>query len=249
MDEAGTLVAMASHDRARWRRSIIVAGVAPVLAALLLAACTPVAGPEGSSSTTAPAATATSSTVTPGGSNAGTAEIRGQLAALTIVDGPKPGQPYRRTDWPTWLDPDGDGCDARQQALIAQSTSPAQVGTNCKVMSGHWVSPYDGVETTAPGDLDADHLVPLENVHESGGWQWDAAMRRAYANDPEVLIMVTKHANRSKGAKSPADYRPPLESYWCTYASRWVGLKTTWRLSATTRERDTLGQMLDTCAA
>jgi len=240
---------MTPDDRARWPRSIFVTVIVSIMAALLLAACTPVAGPESASNTTTPEASAPSSTVAPGANNAATADARAQLGALTIVDSPNPSQPYRRADWPTWLDPDGDGCDAREQALIAQSTTPAEVGSNCKVLSGHWVSPYDGVETTAPADLDADHLVPLENVHESGGWQWDAAMRRAYANDPDVLIMVSRHANRSKGAKSPADYRPPLESYWCTYAARWVGLKTTWHLSATTRERDALGQMLDTCAA
>ena len=172
---------------------------------------------------------------------------RPDLAQLVIDDGPHPDRPYRRSEWPTWTDPDGDGCDAREQALIAQATGPVDRGLGCTVVSGHWVSPYDGVETTWPGDLDADHLVPLANVHQSGGWQWDAATRTAYANDPDVLVMVTAHANRSKGDKTPVDYRPPLESYWCTYATRWLGLKVKWHLTATRSERDALGQMLDTC--
>ena len=170
------------------------------------------------------------------------------LAALTIDDQPAPRTPYRREEWPTWVDIDGDGCDARSQALIAQSLTPAQVvEPGCKVVAGDWRSPYDGVETRDPSDLDADHMVPLENVHQSGGWQWDAATRRAYANDQGVLVMVTAHANRSKGSSTPAEWRPALESDWCAYATQWVRLKVQWRLTATTRERDALGQMLDTC--
>ena len=170
------------------------------------------------------------------------------LAGLQIDDDPTPAEPYRRDLYPTWEDIDHDGCDAREQALVAQSTTPAQVAfPGCEVVAGDWVSPYDGFETTSPGELDADHLVPLENVHESGGWRWDAASRRAYANDQAVLVMVSAKSNRSKGAGTPADWRPPLHSYWCTYATRWVQLKEHWQLTATTRERDALGQMLDTC--
>jgi hypothetical protein len=175
---------------------------------------------------------------------------RAAVARLEIDDQPHPGSPYRRDDWPTWVDIDHDGCDARSQALIGQSTTRAQVSfPGCEIVAGDWTSPYDGVETSDPGELDADHLVPLENVHESGGWRWDAGRRRAYANDQAVLVMVTAHANRSKGSRGPDEWRPALESYWCTYATRWVALKVQWQLTATTTERDALGQMLDRCAA
>ena len=109
------------------------------------------------------------------------------------------------------------------------------------------MSPYDGVGTDSPSDLDADHLVPLENAWESGAWRWDAASRRAYANDQAVLVMVTAHANRSKGSRTPDEWRPALESFWCTYATRWVAIKEQWELTVSTSERDALGQMLDTC--
>jgi len=232
-------------DRGPGPRTVVAGAIAVVLWALA-ASCAGSAAVPGRGSAPGSVPGPSSSSAPIGDIPAG--DARARLAALVIDDHPAPEGEYRRSDWPTWLDIDGDGCDARSQALIAQSTTKAQVSfPGCQVVAGDWVSPYDGVSTDVPGDLDADHMVPLENVWQSGGWRWEAAERRAYANDQAVLVMVTAHANRSKGAKTPAEWRPPLESDWCGYARTWVSLKVTWHLSATTRERDALGQMLDSC--
>ena len=171
------------------------------------------------------------------------------LAALVIDDRPTPDRPYVRDEWPHWADVDGDGCDGRQQALREHSRTPAQIDAfgGCTVVAGDWVSTYDGVETSNPGDLDIDHVVPLENAHNSGGWRFGAEQRRAFANDPGNLLPVTASSNRSKGSKLPNEWRPPQQSSWCELATRWVTTKVRWQLSATTEERDALGQMLDTC--
>lgn len=170
---------------------------------------------------------------------------RATLAAMSIDDRPHTAG-YRRDEWPTWKDIDGDGCDARQQALAAASTTPA-VRRGCKVESGHWTSPYDGKQATDPSDMDIDHVVPLENAYASGGWQWETDQRARYANDQADLWVVSSAANRSKGAHGPDQWRPPNEAIWCEYASRWVAIKVRWKLSATSDERDALGQMLDRC--
>jgi hypothetical protein len=225
-----------------------IAGAALLVAVVAAGCASSVESGSSGSTTVAVTSTEVASGPPTADPTTGRIDARVALARLEIDDQPRPGTPYRRDDWPTWIDIDHDGCDARSQALVAQSTTPAQVSfPGCEVVAGDWTSPYDGVETTEPSDLDADHLVPLEDVHESGGWRWDAARRRAYANDQAVLVMVTAHANRSKGARSPDAWRPALESYWCTYATRWTDLKVQWQLTATTPERDALGQMLDTC--
>jgi len=93
-------------------------------------------------------------------------------------------------------------------------------------------------------------MVPLKNAHLSGGWAWDAATKRRYANvlaDTPHLIAVTASANRSKGAKSPDQWKPPNTAYWCTYATNWVGVKTTWGLTVTRAEAEALTTMLATC--
>jgi hypothetical protein len=172
-----------------------------------------------------------------------------ELAALQIDDRSTPDRRYVRDDWPHWDDVEGNGCDARQDALIAWSVVPATVNRagTCKVITGSWVSPYDGITTTVPGDFDVDHLVPLENAFRSGGWRWDVTRRRAFANNPAELVAASATSNRTKGSDPPNEWRPPNRDSWCAYATGWVDVKVAWGLTATTEERDALGQMLDTC--
>jgi len=156
--------------------------------------------------------------------------------------------PYDRDDWGGWSDTDGDGCDGRNQALIAASISPPQVDRiDCTVVAGDWFSDYDGFVTADPSDLDVDHLVALAEAHAAGGWRWSAPWRRQFANDQGNLWVVSASANRSKGDDGPHEWRPQRTEVWCDFAVRWVQVKVAWGLSATTPERDALGSMLDRC--
>lgn len=174
------------------------------------------------------------------------------LAQLRLVDDPSSSQGYSRDLFPTWLDLDGNGCDAREDTLIVESLVSAEVERSgeCEVISGRWLSVYDGVEVSEPSELDVDHLVPLAEAWRSGAYLWETDRRAAFANDlsyADHLIAVTASANRSKSDSPPNEWRPPRRETWCRYATAWVTVKVTWSLTATTAERDALGQMLDTC--
>lgn len=121
------------------------------------------------------------------------------------------------------------------------------MGPGCEVVAGFWTSPYDGMSSTRPADFDIDHVVSLSDAHRSGGWRWDAGTRRSYANDPDVLLTTSATSNRSKGDKTPDQWRPNNQDYWCAYATKWVSIKLKYTLTITTGERDALGQMLETC--
>ena len=175
-------------------------------------------------------------------------DVASFLAPLVIDDARSAPVPYDRDDWAGWSDPDDDGCDGRQQALIASSISPAQVDRfDCTVIAGDWFSAYDGFVTADPSDLDVDHLVSLSEAHQAGGWQWTAPWRRLFVNDQGNLWVVSASANRSKSDDGPHQWRPPRREVWCDYAVRWVQVKVAWRLTATTPERDALGAMLTDC--
>ena len=205
--------------------------------------------PPTAAPTPAPTAATTAAAPPPVLSNGGAVAL---LAHLRIVDAAVSPQGYSRDLFPTWLDLDRNGCDARDDTLIAESLVPAQVSYSdgCDVVSGRWMSIYDGLEVTEPSDLDVDHLVPLADAWRSGAHAWDAVRRAAFANDlafPDHLIAVTASTNRSKSDSPPNEWRPPQQETWCRYATAWVTVKVNWSLTITTPERDALGQMLDTC--
>ncbi|WP_405959035.1 HNH endonuclease family protein [Streptomyces sp. NBC_00868] len=115
---------------------------------------------------------------------------------------------------------------------------------------GSWLSPYDDVTVTDAAALDVDHFVPLAEVHDSGGFVWDAARREAYANDqasPLTLIAVTAKSNRSKADKDPAQWLPPAGGYHCEYLAQWTATKLRWNLSADDAERQALVGVAEDC--
>ena len=159
---------------------------------------------------------------------------------------------YDRREWRSWFDADGDCQDTRQEVLIEESNIPVtfESSNQCRVASGDWTGPYTNTAVDNPSDLDIDHMVPLANAHRSGGWTWSKEQKASFANDISYsghLIATTASANRSKGSRGPEEWRPPDETYWCTYAVDWISIKGRWDLTATDGEWNGLRDMLDTC--
>lgn len=154
---------------------------------------------------------------------------------------------YSRDLFHVWAN-QGGGCDTRDVVLKRQG-SDLQVSSDCKITSGSWHSPYNDKTYTNPRQIQIDHLVPLGNAWISGARNWSADQRAAFANDltrPQ-LIAVDASDNESKGDSGPEDWKPPNHGFWCTYAEDWITVKTYWRLTVTTSEREALSEMLQTC--
>lgn len=171
-------------------------------------------------------------------------------ATFVARAGPIPA--YDRKEWKHWIDADGDCQDTRQEVLIAESEVPVSFkdARHCKVATGRWTCPYTGKVFTDPGQLDVDHMVPLENAHASGGWAWNAARKEAYANDlddPEHLVAVYRGANRSKGSKGPDRWMPPNQAEGCSYVADWFKIKGRWGLGMTDGERQKVGEVAQGC--
>ena len=159
---------------------------------------------------------------------------------------------YKRADWPQWIDADSDCQNARAEVLIDESmiTPTFRSNNKCTVDTGQWLDEFTGKILTEASDLDVDHMVPLKNAHDSGGWAWAQSKKKEFANDisdPNHLIAVSAGVNRSKGAKTPDQWKPPLQSYWCTYAVNWISIKNRWDLGVTYSEWSALEVMLTYC--
>ncbi|PWW80272.1 hypothetical protein C7212DRAFT_306366 [Tuber magnatum] len=154
---------------------------------------------------------------------------------------------YDRDLFPHWITISGT-CNTRETVLERDGTNVVQA-SDCSATSGTWYSPYDGATWTAASDVDIDHVVPLSDAWKSGANTWTTSQRQQFANDltnPQ-LIAVTDNVNQAKGDKSPDAWKPPLTSYYCTYACMWVKVKYVWALSVKSAERSALTSMLNTC--
>lgn len=174
------------------------------------------------------------------------ATARTQLASLRVAaDGTMTG--YSRDLFPHWHTVSG-ACNTREQVLKRDGTNVV-TDSACAATSGRWFSPYDGATWTAAADVDIDHVVPLANAWRTGARSWTTAKREQFANDlsSPQLIAVTDNVNQAKGDQSPDTWKPPLTSYWCTYARMWIGSKYKWTLTVNTTEKSALTSMLDRC--
>ncbi|CAM2797201.1 HNH endonuclease family protein [Actinomyces slackii] len=204
------------------------------LAALLLAACLPLAAAPARASAEDPAQGPTAQVAWDdrGDQVLGPAEALEALEALP-QDSPAPeswGQGGSRKGWfgEPWLDVDGDACDTRNEILARDlvdadySRAPglqgpeeaagqgASVCPDATVWTGTLHDPYTG-QTIAfqrgqetSAAVQIDHVVPLNYLYAHGAWAWPERTRLLVANDPLNLLAVDGQANQSKGACGPA---------------------------------------------
>jgi hypothetical protein len=87
------------------------------------------------------------------------------------------------------------------------------------------------------------------NFTQSGASEWTTAEREAFANDIDgpQLWAVTDEVNQSKSDQSPDEWKPPLSSFYCTYACAWIQVKSTYSLSISSAEQAALEDMLGSC--
>ncbi|MGW9453991.1 HNH endonuclease family protein [Streptomyces sp. NPDC055632] len=151
--------------------------------------------------------------------------------------------------WNTGLDA-ADGCNTRNEVLLAEAVQEPAVAAGCKLTGGKWLSYYDNVEAGEAGKLDIDHMVPLAEAWDSGASAWDAKRREAYANDQGAaasLVAVTARTNRSKADQDPATWMPPLPDAHCRYIGEWTATKLRWDLAVDQTEVEALKVYAEAC--
>ena len=155
---------------------------------------------------------------------------------------------YDRDLFRHWVDADGDGCDTRDEVLIAESRTDVTVGGGCSISGGSWYSYYDRRTWTDSGRVDIDHLVPLAEAWDSGARGWTARTRQRYANDlgdARSLVGVTDSVNQSKADQDPGEWMPAFGT--CRYLRQWVAVKHRWRLAVDRPERRALRSLASDC--
>ncbi|MEU9233480.1 HNH endonuclease family protein [Streptomyces subrutilus] len=159
---------------------------------------------------------------------------------------------YQRTKFRHWNAGElpSDGCNTRQEVLLAEAVVYPEIGPGCTLTGGTWWSYYDDREVTPAGALDIDHMVPLAEAWDSGAAEWTPARREAYANDqgqPASLVAVTARSNRQKADQDPAEWLPPAPDALCRYGAEWTATKLRWGLAVDEAERERLWDIAAGC--
>ncbi|GHB80113.1 hypothetical protein GCM10010377_82530 [Streptomyces viridiviolaceus] len=168
------------------------------------------------------------------------------IAQLPVAVEDRTGYDRNREFGSGWTDEDRDGCNTRQEVLLAEAVTPPAVTGRCTLSGGSWYSWYDEQTVTA---TDIDHVVPLAEAWDSGAKFWTRDKRVAYANylnDPRHLEAVSQRSNRQKSDQDVAEWLP-VESARCRYLNYWVPIKLSWSLAVDTAELDALNALAAGC--
>lgn len=155
---------------------------------------------------------------------------------------PDPGRSrYDRGEWQPhgWSDADGNGCNTREEVLLAEAVGPVTRGPGCKIVSGEWEDRYTGRRTTSPAAFQVDHLVALSDASASGGWAWSAERKVAFANDladADELNAVWGPENERKADYGPDGWMPPAVAFRCAYVAAYSRIKAHWDLTVTPQQ-------------
>jgi hypothetical protein len=184
-------------------------------------------------------------------------EVTASSALATLaVKGRAPKTGYDRDAlFGDWADPDGNGCDARNDVLARDLTNKV-FGTGrdkCLVLSGTLIDPYSGkkidfirgqgTSTLVP----IDHVVAVSDAWQKGAFKWDATKRINFYNDPLNLIATQRSLNSQKKDGDAATWLPPLKSYRCAYVAHQIAVKAKYGIWVTKAEKDAMVRILATC--
>src|SRR5699024_3425620 len=132
------------------------------------------------------------------------------------VKGRAPKTGYSRDQFGNgWLDPDGNGCDTRNDILNRDLESVVHDSDGCKVLTGVLQDPFTdqeihftrGAETSTAVQI--DHVVALSDAWQKGAQQLSEEERARFANDPLNLLAVDGPANAQKSDADAATWLPP----------------------------------------
>ena len=155
----------------------------------------------------------------------------------------------RSNDYPTWQDWDGDCQNNRHEVLESEhidddSNHPLVFSSDgCFVNSGKWFDPYDNLYYFSSSEVQIDHVVALFEAHKSGAWSFPASRKLKFANNidfDDLLIAVGGSSNARKGSSDPSDWMPDNSSYYCEYLDKWLNIKSEFRLSIDSDEKDAI---------
>lgn len=156
---------------------------------------------------------------------------------------------FNGDDWSFEQDFDSDCQSTRQEMLILTSRNEVRYTNprNCVVRTGDWLDQYTGKTYEVAVKLELDHVIPRMYAHTHGGDRWMPDKKLQFSNDPLNLVLVERREVRRKRDRGPSRYLP-REEFQCEYAMIWNQLSEKYDLQLSSRDRNTMSRILDSCS-
>ena len=186
------------------------------------------------------------------------------LAGIAVLPQRSRRYDYRRLAFGDAWDDNNDapgghnGCDTRDDILNRDLVDKTYVSIKrCPeaVATGTLHDPYTNTTLVFQRgaqigeSVQIDHIVPLSYAWDMGAYDWPAAERLRFANDPANLLAVEGQANQDKGDSPPALWMPPNKAFWCQYAIQFISVLRGYRLPVDQASTDVLRRAAATCPA
>lgn len=173
-----------------------------------------------------------------------------QLSNLAITGDEVGNTIFNESLWQATVE---DCLDITEQVLVERSAVPVVFADNfeCVPSEGSWSDPYLGTEIMRTVDAEVRSLVPIENVHDSGGSEWSLSTREDFLNDtsfPASMVILSADSGHNPRNATPDVWRPSDPASLCGYAIDWIGVKSRWELTVSVDENAALTEMLATCS-
>src|SRR5690606_31267995 len=144
------------------------------------------------------------------------------LSLLLVVSCAQAAPKYNRKEWGYHLRDRKTCLNTRNKILKERSETPVVMNkSGCSVSSGKWDDYYYPETHSLAVAVDIDHLIPLKHAHSLGAWKWGKKEKRAFATDPENLVITNKVYNQEKKDKTVVDWVPSNHAYACKYLKDW----------------------------
>lgn len=109
--------------------------------------------------------------------------------------------------------------------------------------------PYTNQCASSLKRMDVEHIIAMEEAHDSGLCKADNATRKAFAESMINLTVADCYLNRcnhgQKCAKDVAEWQPAENKCW--FAERTLEVRREWGLTIDPTERDAVKAILDEC--
>jgi hypothetical protein len=186
------------------------------------------------------------------------------LAGIAVLPQRSRRYDYRRAAFGDAWDDSNDapgghnGCDTRDDILNRDLVDKTYVSIKrCPeaVATGTLHDPYTNTTLVFQRgaqigeSVQIDHIVPLSYAWDMGAYDWPAAERLRFANDPANLLAVEGQANQDKGDSPPALWMPPNKAFGCQYAIQFIAVLRGYQLPVDQASTDVLRQAAATCPA